>query len=238
MEFQETMTWAVHLFFVFVFSAAFVVNMGLCLWLNRKYKRKQIELKDVLKGFLGPLAYRSEERERDSLSERVDSFIQDVQEIIDNPHRNADRRDLLYRINTKDERKDYMHTLDFERRLRVTETLVDLYPYLGILGTITSISAGLFASGLDGSAGVTQSQALISSFAAALWTTFVGLVLYMVFSFWIARRESEFSRLTDQRDTVRRLISKAKTQLSAPSRDRERGYVEETAKNPSTDALT
>jgi len=82
------------------------------------------------------------------------------------------------------------HALDYRRRVSLFEAITEVYPPLGILGTVTglyfSVASGGTASSMD---------SILGNFVTAMWTTFIGLGLWIVFTMLFALRASKWEDL-------------------------------------------
>lgn len=148
------------------------------------------------------------------LSDQIEAFLADVNDVLDDPTRQADRRSLLDRLNILDERRRYLHSMLFETTYNVARTMIEAYTLMGILGTIMAIGAALQ---VGTSEEATSVGVIVSRFGEAIWSTFAGLIAAMLLMFINSIVEPTFHRLGENRQHVRQTIARAKRELSIRS---------------------
>ena len=79
---------------------------------------------------------------------------------------------LKDRIYVLDERRDYLNSMSFEKWTNMARTVIEVYPLLGILGTILAVAAALPALEANDADAMTDIMRL---FGAAIWSTIWGL---------------------------------------------------------------
>lgn len=146
------------------------------------------------------------------LSDQIDAFLADVNDVLDDPSRQEDRRSLLERMNLLDEKRRYLNSMFFETVYNITRTMIEAYPLAGVLGTILAIGAALQMDADAGTA-VTVSS-IVDRFGEAIWSTFAGLVAAILLMFVNSMFETGFERLSENRRHVRETIARAKRELS------------------------
>ena len=80
------------------------------------YRRDLRSIASALDSFTRALHHRSVLESHQHLADQVDAFLVDVQEILENPSRQADRELLRERINILDEKRPYLNALWFETK--------------------------------------------------------------------------------------------------------------------------
>lgn len=186
-----------------------VAHIGLFLWLMLQQRLQTRRLASYLSDLVRTLSRRSDQDPADSIEEKIDSFIADIRDAIENPNTNG--TDLLYtRLVYKDETRTYLKGVAFEKWYSVCRSVIEIYPLLGIVGTVLAIWAGLSAAD---SAGVTAIDGVVRNFGHSIRTTALGLGAAIVFMVWNAWLEPSFERLLEYRATVRSVVSVAKTRL-------------------------
>jgi biopolymer transport protein ExbB/TolQ len=188
---------AVHLFVFFV----------LWFWSRRDLKTMASSLAD----FTRDLRHRSVLDSTGHLSEQIEAFLADVNEVLDNPSRRADREALLHRMNILDEKRKYLNSLFFETCYNLSRTMIEAYPLAGVLGTILGIGAALAG---DNGGAVTTVNDIVGRFGDAIWSTFAGLVAAIVLMFINGIVEPPFGRLGENRLHVRETVGRVKRELS------------------------
>jgi biopolymer transport protein ExbB/TolQ len=188
---------AVHLFVFFV----------LWLWSRRDLKTMASSLAD----FTRDLKNRSVLDSTSHLSEQIEAFLADVNEVLDHPSRRADRDALLHRVNILDEKRKYLDSLFFETSYNLSRTMIEAYPLAGVLGTILGIGAALAG---DSAGAATTVGDIVGRFGDAIWSTFAGLIAAIVLMFINGFLEPSFNRLSENRLHVRETVRRVKRELS------------------------
>lgn len=180
----------------------------LWLWYHRDLKMIAGTLDDYTRG----LPHRSAMGFTGHLTDQIEAFVADVQDVMASPARKVDRKTLLKRIQILDEKRRYLHSLSFESAYNVCRSMIEAYPLLGILGTILAIGSAL-QTAPDGDVPSTVST-IVMRFGDAIWSTFAGLVAALVLMFINSVLETRFGRLTENRQHVRELINSVKRELT------------------------
>lgn len=186
---------AVHIFCFFL----------LWIWFRRDLKKIAAALDEFTRG----LKHRSLFDRTSHLSDQIEAFLTDVNEILQNPAGEKDRRTLLARINVLDERRRYLQSMAFETSYNICRTMIEAYPLAGVLGTILAIGAALQSGGETETVG-----AIVGRFGDAIWSTFAGLTAGILLMFINSILETRFERLSENREHVRDTIVHAKRELS------------------------
>ena len=197
---------ALHLFAFFV----------LFVWAKRDLKSIASYLYDFTRG----LTQQSLLDSRAHLSDQIDAFLADVDDVLDDPTRTKDQKGLLSRMRVLDERRRYLNSMLFETTYNIARTMIEAYPLAGVLGTILAIG-----SALQGDAAATTEtgvSAIVGRFGDAIWSTFAGLMAAIILMFINSIVETGFQRLSENRRHVRETVARAKRELSLsgkPSRE-------------------
>ncbi len=192
---------AIHVFFFFV----------LWIWSRRDLKN----IASSLAEFTQDLRHRSVLSSTGHLSDQIEAFLADVNEVVDNPSRRADREALLNRIYILDGRRKYLNSLFFETCYNLCRTMIEAYPLAGVLGTILAIGAALQGGGGEQTAGV---DAIVGRFGDAIWSTFAGLMAAIALMFINGLVETTFNRLSENRTHVRETTARVKRELALSAR--------------------
>lgn len=192
---------AIHVFFFFV----------LWIWSRRDLKN----IASSLAEFTQDLRHRSVLSSTGHLSDQIEAFLADVNEVVDNPSRRADRESLLNRIYILDGRRKYLNSLFFETCYNLCRTMIEAYPLAGVLGTILAIGAALQGGGGEQTAGV---DAIVGRFGDAIWSTFAGLMAAIALMFINGLVETTFNRLSENRTHVRETTARVKRELALSAR--------------------
>lgn len=195
----------------FIASAAavhFAAFVFLTLWARRDLRIIVSALDDFTRG----LAHRSVLDRTAHVSDQIEAFLADVNDVLSSPGRSSERAELLRRISILDEKRRYLHSLFFETTYNACRTMIDAYPLMGVLGTILGIGAALHGDP-TAEAAKTVSD-IVSRFGDGIWSTFTGLSSGIAFMFLNSILEPRFVRLVEHRLHVREMISKAKRELA------------------------
>lgn len=193
----------------FVIAVACVVHLVmfwfLWLWFRRDLRKIAASLDEFTRG----MKHRSLFDSTNHLSDQIEAFLTDVNEVVQNPDRAEDRRILADRINVLDERRRYLQSMAFETSYNICRTMIEAYPLAGVLGTILAIGAALQTGGDTNSVGV-----IVGRFGDAIWSTFAGLSAGILLMFVNSILETRFVRLSENREHVRDTIVRTKRELS------------------------
>ena len=192
------------LWVIFV-TVAWEASLFVARW--RVCRGLECALKDSLQNMVkGTLEFPDRDSCRD-IHDEVDVLLDCVEA--------AERQDieltarLADTIRAQDERKVDMRTYRMECIGNVATAVVQVFPLLGILGTVLGLGASL--QGGDGTAGV---ERIVGAFATAIDTTILGLSAAVVFMVVDALAQARISRL--RRALVRyRDVTRLARELSA-----------------------
>ncbi len=194
-----------------VIVAAFAVHLFafalLYVWSRRDLRIITSSLFDFTRG----LKHQSVLDSTSHLSDQIEAFLADVNDVLDDPSRQSDRRALLDRMRILDEKRRYLSAMVFESCYNIARTMIEAYPLAGVLGTILAIG-----SALQQDAGSTESgvAAIVDRFGDAIWSTFAGLFAAILLMFVNSVVETGFQRLSENRSHVRDMVARAKRELS------------------------
>ena len=186
-----------------------VVFFGLSLWYRRDLKIIAGSLDDFTRG----LKHRSVLGRSAPLTNQIDAFVEDVNDVLNDETRHDDRAECLRRMHILDERRSYLDSLSFETVSNVARTMIEAYPLAGVLGTILAIGSALQRSDAAQNAAATMSN-IVTRFGDAIWSTFCGLAAAIILMFINSLLETRFARLTQCRTHVRDVVAKAKRELA------------------------
>ncbi len=187
---------AVHLFVFFTLS----------LWARRDLRNMASALFDFTRG----LKHQSLLDRSAPLSDQVDAFLADVNDVLDDPARAADRRSLHIRMQIMDEKRRYLNSMSFETIYNMARTMIEAYPLGGIVGTVLAIGAALNAD----AGGLASVDTIVRRFGESIWCTFAGLVATIILLFVNSFLEPGFNRLAENRQHVRETVARVKRELS------------------------
>ena len=190
---------AIHLFCFFLLS----------LW----YRRDLTVIAGCLDDFTRGLKHRSVLGRGAPLTNQIDAFAEDINDVLHDSTRVEDRAECLRRMHILDERRRYLDSLSFETAGNVARTMIEAYPLAGVLGTILAIGSALQRSDAAANVATTMSN-IVNRFGDAIWSTFCGLAAAIVLMFVNSLLETRFERLTQSRSHVRDMVARAKRELA------------------------
>lgn len=195
-----------------VIVAAFAVHVFafgvLYVWARRDLRTIASCLFDFTRG----LSHQSLLDSTAHLSDQIDAFLADVNDVLDDPTRQKDRQTLLGRMRVLDEKRRYLSSMFFETSYNIARTMIEAYPLAGVLGTILAIGSALQHDAQSAAqAGV---SAIVGRFGDAIWSTFAGLVAAILLMFLNSVLETGFTRLAENRRHVRETVARTKRELS------------------------
>lgn len=196
----------------FVIAGAFAVHLAFFFLLWIWSRRDLRNIASSLSQFTSELRHRSVMDSTVHLSDQIEAFLADVNEVVENPARRTDREALLHRMNILDENRRYLNSLVFETSYNLCRTMIEAYPLAGVLGTILAIGAAL--QNPPDAETVSSVGAIVQRFGEAIWSTFAGLVSAIVLMFINGILEPPFSRLSENRLHVRETVARVKRELS------------------------
>ena len=194
---------------IILFAALFHFFVYFILW--AWYLRDLRVIAGCLDDFTRGLKHRSILGRSSPLTNQIDAFVQDINDVLEDSSRSKDRIQCLQRMHILDERRGYLDSLSFETITNMARTMIEAYPLAGVLGTILAIGSALQSPGTADA--TTTMNAIVSRFGDAIWSTFAGLCAAILLMFVNSMLETRFARLTDSRMHVRDIVAKAKREL-------------------------
>ena len=146
------------------------------------------------------------------LSDQIDAFLADVNDVLDDPDRQSERGPLLQRMQILDEKRRYLDSMNFEVIYNMARTMIEAYPLAGVLGTVLAIGSAL-QDDMAGQAG-SGVNLILARFSESIWSTALGLIGALVLMFVNSWLEPAFTRLTENRKQVRDTVARAKRELT------------------------
>lgn len=181
-----------------------IAFLALTIWARNDRKR----IAQTLQRFTDELPHRSRMDFGVHLSDQIEAFLADIQDVLSEPPGSDNRRALRQRMAILDGRREYLQSMSFETAWNVARTMIEAYPLAGVLGTILAIGAALAT---DSSASV---SVIVTRFGDAIWSTFAGLVAAIVLMLIGSLVEPSFARLAENRTHVRETAASAKRELT------------------------
>lgn len=176
-------------------------------WAGRDLRRMAADFDS----FTRELKHRSLLERGINLSDQIEAFLADIRDILDDPAKKAERQALWHRMRILDEERRYLQSHAFDTAYNVCRSMIEAYPLAGVLGTILAIGAALQSG--QGDAQQTVGD-IVRFFGDAIWSTFAGLIAAMVLMFINSIVETQFRRLSENRQHVRETVARAKRELA------------------------
>ena len=183
-----------------------VVFIVLWRWSKRDYRSQYRLLED----FIQELAHKSRLAPGGHIADQIDAFLSDIRDVLGRDASDGQRQNLKERINVLDERRDYLNSMSFEKWTNMARTVIEIYPLLGILGTILAVAAALPALEAENAGAMTNIMRL---FGEAIWSTIFGLAAAIALMWVNSWLEPEYVRLAEIRINVRDVVAQAKREL-------------------------
>jgi biopolymer transport protein ExbB len=178
-------------------------------WCLRVWASRDLRtLAQLLERFTDGIHHRSRVDWRGHLAEQVDAFVADVREALRRPD---DRTQIRQRMAILDEQRPYLASFRFETWWNVARTGIEIYPLLGVLGTIFALWLAMREPTSDASATV---GTIVQRFGVAIDSTFAGLAVAILLMVVHSYYETFFARLTENRRAVRDLVTQVKRELA------------------------
>lgn len=181
------------------------------LWLRAWAGRDLRRMANDFDSFTRELKHRSLLDRSMNLSDQIEAFLADIRDVLDDPAKKVERESLWHRMRVLDEERRYLQSHAFETSYNICRSMIEAYPLAGVLGTILAIGAAL--QGGQANAQQTVSD-IVRFFGDAIWSTFAGLIAAMVLMFINSIVETQFRRLTENRQHVRETVARAKRELA------------------------
>lgn len=184
----------------------FLAFLWLRAWAGRDLRRMAADFDS----FTRELKHRSLLDRGTNLSDQIEAFLADIRDVLDDPAKKNERQALWHRMRVLDEERRYLQSHAFETCYNVCRSMIEAYPLAGVLGTIIAIGGALHGQG-NAQKTVTD---IVQFFGDAIWTTFVGLFAAIGLMFVNSIVETQFRRLSENRQHVRETVARAKRELA------------------------
>ena len=199
---------------VVLFGLHLLLFFVLWIWSKRDFRVIASSLFDFTKGLKNQSLLDSNSH----LGDQIEVFLADVNDVLDDPTRGADRNALLTRIQVLDEKRRYLQSMSFDTIYNSARTMIEAYPLAGVLGTMLAIGAALNTKAGEQAASVAQ---VVERFGEAIWCSFAGLISAIILMFINSWLEPSFNRLSEDRKLVRETVGRAKRELALSTKKSE-----------------
>lgn len=194
---------------IFAFFAVHLVWIAI-LWLW--WRRHLHVLANCMDDFTRGLKHRSGLDRWCHPTEQIEAFLADVRDVMSGPKDSPDRAALQIRIRIFDEKRRYLNSYLFETCNDLSRTMIEIYPLLGILGTLLAMGVGLATRAAGNSA--SSATMLTSRLGEAIWSTVAGLIASVFLMLINSLLDARFQRLHENRIAIREAVHHVKRELS------------------------
>lgn len=178
-------------------------------WILRWWAGRDVRsLAQLLERFTDGIHHRSRLDWRGHLTDQIDAFVTDIREAMRRPE---DRQRIRQRMAILDEQRSYLASFRFETAWNVARTGIEIYPLLGVLGTIFALWLAMREPTDDATATV---GTIVERFGIAIDSTFAGLAVAILLMVIHSYYETLFARLIENRRAVRELVTEVKRELA------------------------
>ena len=212
-------------FYLLILCLAAVHLAGFA-WLARERTRQSQWLAGHLHNLVGGFTSHADADPYATIDEQIDSFLANIREVLDDPSRPTDLQKLHEQIVAKDETKKYLRGTRFETLYSLARTTIEIYPLLGIMGTVLAIALALNNHSSTGNTSADAAgmvtERIVQNFAGSIWATLAGIGCGIILLIINAALEPGFGRLLDHRVEVREAVAAVKTQLGSSQLEQKR----------------
>lgn len=194
---QTLFSWMTENILVIIYSLA-AIELYLVITIFAKMKKHEMVLLDVSDNLLKGFEDAPDKDSTQHTHEKIQAAIQFVtNKMADDPAIKKRFQQNAQRIN---ERSFYTRTYRIEMFASVMATLVQVFPLLGILGTILAIAQTAFEGEIDVSA-------LSSAFVLAMDTTILGIAFSILFMIIESTFQPKIERIIGESRDYRKILS-------------------------------
>jgi biopolymer transport protein ExbB len=194
---QSLFSWMTSNIFFIIYGLA-LVEIYLVVAIFTKMRMHELVLLDVSDNLLKGFPDAPDKDSSQHTHEKIQSAIQFVTNKMNaNPEVQKQFQNNAVRIN---ERSFYSRTFKIETYASVMATLVQVFPLLGILGTVLAIAQTAFQGEIDASN-------LSSAFVLAMDTTILGIAFSIFFMIIESTFQPKIERIITESQEYRRILS-------------------------------
>jgi biopolymer transport protein ExbB len=194
---QSLFSWMTNNIFFIIYGLA-IIETYLVIAIFTKMRKHEHVLLDVSDNLLKGFADAPDKDSSQHTHEKIQAAIQFVTNKMNaNPEVQKQFQGNAVRIN---ERSFYSRTFTIETYASVMATLVQVFPLLGILGTVLAIAQTAFQGEIDASN-------LSSAFVLAMDTTILGIAFSILFMIIESTFQPKIERIMTESQEYRRILS-------------------------------
>jgi biopolymer transport protein ExbB len=191
-----------------------VINTIVWAWVLRRSNQVKKRLSALLSNLVGPFSRQSDLDPTAPLDEQIDAFIADIRDVLQNPREEKEQQQLYSRLINKDGSRVYLRLHQIEIWYSFARALIEVYPLLGIIGTVFAIWAGLNASTGSDADKITR---VVQNFGESVHSTAYGLISAIIFLVLNSLVEPGLERLFAYGAAVRDIVGLAKQKMGMQS---------------------
>lgn len=194
---QSLFSWMTNNIFFIIYGLA-IVEVYLVISIFTHMRKHELVLLDVSDNLLKGFTDAPDKDSSQHTHEKIQAAIQFVtNKMHANPEVQKQFQNNAVRIN---ERSFYARTFKIETYASVMVTLVQVFPLLGILGTVLAIAQTAFQGQIDASN-------LSSAFVLAMDTTILGIAFSILFMIIESTFQPKIERIMTESQEYRRILS-------------------------------
>jgi biopolymer transport protein ExbB len=183
---------------IFLFAAVEVLLIVNIFLMMKKHEAILMDVSDnLLKGF-------KDAPDRNSLQnihEKIEGALDFIHHKIS--HNPEMKEDFIKNAQSINQRPNYSHHYKLEIYASIMSTLVQIFPLLGILGTILAIAQTAFQSG-----GQIDVSSLSNAFVLAMDTTILGITFSVIFMVIESTFQPKIERVINESTEYKNIVSK------------------------------
>jgi biopolymer transport protein ExbB len=183
---------------IFIFAAVEIFLIFNIFIMMKKHESVLLDVSDnLLKGFKDA----PDKDSTQSVHERIEGALDFIHnKISQSPEIKAD---FIKNVQTINQRPNYSHHYKLEIYASIMSTLVQIFPLLGILGTILAIAQTAFQTG-----GQIDVSSLSNAFVLAMDTTILGIGFSVIFMIIESTFQPKIERVINESSDYKQIVSK------------------------------
>ncbi|MBT7609515.1 MAG: hypothetical protein HN576_07150 [Bacteriovoracaceae bacterium] len=183
---------------IFIFAAVEVFLIIIIFLMMKKHETILLDVSDnLLKGFKDA----PDKNSLQNIHEKIEGALDFIHhKISQSPEL---REDFIKNAQSINQRPNYSHHYKLEIYASIMSTLVQVFPLLGILGTILAIAQTAFQSG-----GQIDVSSLSNAFVLAMDTTILGIAFSVIFMVVESTFQPKIERVINESTEYKNIVSK------------------------------
>lgn len=189
--------------FIVVFIAALAFHVRYYFHTKKLYTRLKDQIRKSVIELLRPFEGTNNEYDNPNWSvyDLVRHATDDISSILSKSADDTERSKFIKRYTVRRESRSEIRSKEFDKNVNIFAAIIQIYPPLGILGTITGLMYSVNASG-----GEEATASILNNFNTAMWTTFAGLILWIAWTIIYSVQEKEWDKIPEAASQATELI--------------------------------